>query len=121
MVAFIAGISGPSPEERIHGPSIIRLPLMLSPAFFFTAILGIFRRKRYGRILSLILAAVSSLGMFYVSWSALFAVPKEMVKENYVFALVVTFIGLTFLGIIYFLTKSNAKEYFKQELVTGAK
>ncbi|MBI4335732.1 MAG: hypothetical protein HY589_03650 [Candidatus Omnitrophica bacterium] len=121
MVAFIAGISGPSPDERIHGPSIIRLPLMLSPIFFFIAIIGVFRRKRYGRILSLILESVSSLAMFYVSWNALFAVPKEIIKENYIFASVVAFIGLAFLGIVYFLIKPNVKEYFKQTSVTDVK
>lgn len=121
MVAFIAGISGPSPDERIHGPSIIRLPLILSPIFFFVAIIGVFRRKRYGRVLSLILASVSSLAMFYVSWNALFAVPKEMIKENYIFALVVALIGLAFFGIVYFLIKPKVKEYFRQESVSSVK
>lgn len=111
MAAFIAGISGPSPGERIHGPSIIRLPFILSPLFFLIAIVGTLRGKRYGRILSLIVAVIVSITMFYISWSSLFSV---MIKENYIFAIMEVFIGLAFLGVIHCLNKPNVKGYFNQ-------
>lgn len=90
---------------------------MLSPVFFSIAVLGTLRRKRYGRILGLVLAALTSLAMFYVSWGSLFAVPKEMIKENYIFATIAAFIGLAFLEVIYFLSKPDTKKYFRQRSV----
>ena len=113
MVAFIAAISGPSPDEAIKGPSNLRLLPIFFPTVISISTVGLWHRQKWGRICSLFVATVITITMAYIFYSSLFLMPKKIALQNCVSAAIFAIIGMVFISIIYYLTRSKVKDQFK--------
>jgi len=113
MIAFIAAISGPSQDERIKGPSSLRLLPIFFPIVVSISTIGLWYRQKWGRICSLFVVTVASIFIAYSLYNILFEVTYETVSQGYTFAAVFASIGIIFLSIIYYLTRPKVKEQFK--------
>ena len=98
FIAFMGGISTGGGPQAFFSVSVISI-------CFFISALGIFKLKKWGRLLTFI---VSSATLFLFGYLALTDRSKDY--EDYVF-----YIGIItiFLGILYYLLRPRVKEQFK--------